>query len=228
MSWREAPALQTLLGQINALAPTRDKRSDGTKASAAHHKQNPTSDHEIDRAGLVCALDVTHGTYWGSPSLDVRPLVTQLATYWDNRLNYLIFERLINEGNGWRPYDGLSPHLEHFHASVKHGAPALDARAWALPIFGSPSTAEPPATPMPSTPGTPAEFTYEETEMLGYIRHPNGAIARVTAKELHVMSGPEWSADQLAFAQVHGRSIQPIQVKDDADWAKWSVGRAVS
>lgn len=128
MSWRLAPSLATLRAQLDATAPNRDRRSDGTIGDAAHSAR--ASEHNPDGQGIVCAFDGTHGPYWGAPQLDVRTIIEQLAN--DTRCKYTIFEgRIKNPGGKWRPYSGASPHREHFHVSVTP-AGRFDVRPWQL------------------------------------------------------------------------------------------------
>lgn len=124
--WRLAPCLVAMEDEANRLAPNRAKQSDGSIASAAHHQQNPDSDHEIDQdpdGNWVDALDTTDspGTGW-----DAHARVLEIVARRDHRVSYLISRRTV-----WRsydkphlpawtpePYTGVDPHTSHSHTSI--------------------------------------------------------------------------------------------------------------
>lgn len=125
--WTPAPSVAAVLWQATALYPDRDKRSDGIIGDARHQAE-PTSDHNPDSRGIVHAVDLTHGPYWGSPVLDCGPMVAAIIARRDPRVRYMIFQRRIISGSHgpapwqWRPYSGVSPHLEHVHISINYDA----------------------------------------------------------------------------------------------------------
>jgi hypothetical protein len=110
---RATPAALAVLRQATALKPSRKKASDGLLPSAAHQKQNPTSDHNT---GL--AVDLTHDPKHG---IDCADIFEQLKD--DKRVEYLIFNGKIwskaraKEGN--RKYTGSNQHTKHLHISIK-------------------------------------------------------------------------------------------------------------
>lgn len=110
---RATPAALAVLRQATALKPSRKKASDGLLPSAAHQKQNPTSDHNT---GL--AVDLTHDPKHG---IDCAEIFEQLKD--DKRVEYLIFNGKIwskpraKEGN--RKYTGSNQHTKHLHISIK-------------------------------------------------------------------------------------------------------------
>lgn len=116
--WRLARSLETLRGQINTLAPGRNKDSDGTIGDAAHAAR--TSDHNV-KNGVVHALDITHDPRHG---IDIATLGPAILATRDSRIDYVIFNRQISFGRAgpraWtlHPYHGTSPHTEHLHISV--------------------------------------------------------------------------------------------------------------
>lgn len=124
-----APALLTLLRQINDQWPGRSKASDGTLPSAAHSAANPTSDHETGNA-----LDITRDTSSGP---DLEELAAVLLA--DPRTKYVIFDRRIAnpsiEAGAWRAYSGASPHTHHLHLSVRDDG-RDDPSPWALDDAG--------------------------------------------------------------------------------------------
>lgn len=127
-----APALATLLAQINAAAPSRSKASDGWIGDTAH--QTRKSDHNPDPAGIVHAIDVTHDP----PRFDARAMAEHLRTARDQHVSYVISNRRIFAGvDGpspfvWRAYTGASPHDKHVHVSVRRGAPSRDTKPWQI------------------------------------------------------------------------------------------------
>lgn len=132
--WRVAGSLLTLLSQVNALYPNRDKSSDGTIGDAAHQAQQ--SDHNPDALGIVRALDITHDPAHGC---DIDKLTDALAAGRDPRISYVIANQLIMSGPAgpdpwvWRTYGGSDPHTNHVHISVVADVNADRTTPWALP-----------------------------------------------------------------------------------------------
>ena len=105
-----SPAAIAVLRQATAIAPKRNKASDGLLPSAAHIRQNPNSDHN---SGL--AADLTHDPHSG---IDCREIFEQLKS--DKRVDYLIFNsRIWSARNGERDYTGHNRHEKHLHISIK-------------------------------------------------------------------------------------------------------------
>jgi lysophospholipase L1-like esterase len=129
-----APALVTLLRQLDARWPSRSRASDGIAPSEAHHRANPKSDHEGGNA-----LDITHDPEHGP---ELAALATALLQ--DPRAHYVIFQRRIanpeREGGAWRPYSGASPHEDHLHLSI-YPERRGDATTWDLAGSGLPASA---------------------------------------------------------------------------------------
>ena len=121
MSWRLARSLEQLRKEVNAAAPRRSKRSDGSIGDAAHSRT--ASDHNPNAAGVVCAIDLTHDPDAGA---DMNALAEQLRTGGHPALKYLIWNRRIwsraRTGEGWRSYGGSNPHSSHMHVSVGVGS----------------------------------------------------------------------------------------------------------
>ncbi|WP_433699109.1 peptidoglycan-binding domain-containing protein [Nocardiopsis sp. CA-288880] len=121
MSWRLARSLEQLRGEVNATAPRRSKRSDGSIGDAAHSRT--ASDHNPNSAGVVCAIDITHDPAGGA---DMNQLAERLRTGGHPALKYLIWNRRIwsrtRAGEGWRSYGGSNPHSSHMHVSVGVGS----------------------------------------------------------------------------------------------------------
>jgi hypothetical protein len=127
VKWKLSPCLVTMVDEADQIAPRRSKASDGSIASAAHHKQNPDSDHEIDvesdGTAWVDALDLTHDPAGG---FDSHGYALKIVARKDERAAYVISQRTI-----WRSYDkpglpawtpqkytGPDPHTNHMHVSV--------------------------------------------------------------------------------------------------------------
>ena len=117
-----SPALDTLRAQVTGSVPDRTTASDGWIGDAAHAER--TSDHNPLPNGEVNALDIT-----ADPRLDPQTLAN--AVVQDPRVTYVIFNRQINNGSGWRHYTGSNPHTYHIHVSVK---PNSTPERWTIPL----------------------------------------------------------------------------------------------
>ena len=107
-----SPAAIAVLRQATKLWPKRKRSSDGLLPSAAHLKQNPTSDHNT---GL--AADLTHDPKNG---VDCKEIFQALKK--DKRVKYLIFNgRIWIRGRGEKVYSGANPHRTHLHISIRDG-----------------------------------------------------------------------------------------------------------
>jgi len=134
MAWRLAKTLEVFRSTINAAAPKRSKRSDGTIGDTAHAAS--TSDHNPNNRGVVTAIDITHDPENG---VDCERLYNDLVTL--NRhmpIKYLIWRSTITSKTvrPWerRRYTGSNPHDKHLHLSVTG---AYDStRGWNLPSIG--------------------------------------------------------------------------------------------
>ncbi|RDJ23530.1 hypothetical protein DWF00_22280 [Bosea caraganae] len=140
-AWRVAKALLALRIQVDALAPRRNKASDGTIGDRRH--ESSASDHNPwvrdGATGVVTAMDITH-----SPDLgcDAGTLAAAFREQRDPRIKYIIWNRRIANSSavggapawGWRRYTGANPHDHHIHISVKPEPASYDSQtAWALP-----------------------------------------------------------------------------------------------
>ena len=145
--WKLHPALKTLERQIDQQWPGRAKQSDGSIASAYHHKQNPNSDHEPRPLGgkyWVTAVDITHNLTTG---IDCNELWAALLANKDSRIKYVIFNKQIfnsprfnytggaKRRGSWNPgpYTGSNAHTKHLHLSVW---PEVNASSTVLWAFG--------------------------------------------------------------------------------------------
>lgn len=121
MGWRLVNSLVTLRNEVNALAPNRDKSSDGTIGDSAHSSR--TSDHNPESDGTVDALDIDHDPANGC---DVDKIFAQIVANKDSRVKYLIRKGKICAGRlGPQPWvwrdrgtDDATDHVLHGHISV--------------------------------------------------------------------------------------------------------------
>lgn len=129
------PALHTLRGEFNALAPARDKASDGWIGDTAHSAS--ISDHNPAPNGGVHAIDVDEDLRVPGLTMEmcVQFLLTRCRSGAENRLKYIIYERRIwSASDGWRQreYTGKNAHDKHAHCSCKYGTIENDTRSWHL------------------------------------------------------------------------------------------------
>jgi len=127
--WRTAASITRLGHQVEEIRPGTWP-NDGTVASEAHDRANPTSDHRPDSYGTVRAIDVTE------PSPGWADRVTEvLRGSRDPRIRYVIHDRHIFSPVSeweWRMYHGENPHTSHFHLSVVSDSRAELDYAWTL------------------------------------------------------------------------------------------------
>lgn len=117
---RATPAAIAVLRQATALAPKRNKLSDGLLPSKAHIKASPNSDHNT---GL--AVDLTHDPKAG---IDCAEIFEKLKE--DKRVKYLIFKgKIWSKDKGTRKYTGTNPHNKHLHISIDD-ASSSDTSPW--------------------------------------------------------------------------------------------------
>lgn len=148
---RAAYSLSTLLKQINAKYPYRDKASDGGIGDTAHAAR--VSDHNPDAAGVYHAYDFDHDP--DSNGLDCYTLKRELIASRDPRIKYIIFMRRIWYASTRTEfyYDGVNAHDHHLHLSVVSGTPGDDPRTWSLPFLGTTTS-----TVLPWTGGTYCKY----------------------------------------------------------------------
>jgi len=132
---RAAYSLATLLGQINARYPYRDKTSDGGIGDTAHAAR--ISDHNPDASGVYHAYDFDHDP--DSNGLDCYTLKRELIGSFDSRIKYIIFMRRIWYASSRREeyYSGVNAHDHHLHLSVVGGAVGDESRRWVLPFLST-------------------------------------------------------------------------------------------
>lgn len=131
VAWRVAKSLNKLLGQINTMAPNRNKESDGSIGDAAHAStasdHNPWVDDPQSSVNVVTARDFTHDPANGA---DMFKISEALRLSRDPRIKYVIFhDRVFSSVNQpwvWRPYSGSNNHRHHMHGSVVPDYPLYD------------------------------------------------------------------------------------------------------
>lgn len=140
--WKLAPCLQVLFNEFDRIAPSRDHASDGSIGDAAHQAES-SSDHNPDKNGIVCAIDVDDDLRASGFTMEqvIQYLVAECKKSNDvgkdrGRLNYFIYNRRIwRADGGWRQetYTGSSPHTEHAHFSCEHDSSYVnDKSPWGL------------------------------------------------------------------------------------------------
>ncbi len=143
-SWRVAKSLNTLLDQVNAAYPGRDKSSDGTIGDERHQAEQH-SEHNPDSNGVVRARDISNDPAHG---LSSEALAQTLVASRDPRILYVISNKKIANSTinnwAWRPYNGSNPHDHHVHISVV-ADPKLydDTRPWAIKAGPAPVQPKP-------------------------------------------------------------------------------------
>lgn len=127
-TWYEAPALKTLLKEVNAAYPGRDRKSDGMIGDTAHAARKSDHNPDLSAGGVVRARD------FDKDGLDKHALVQALIT--DDRVEYVIFEGLIYQRKYNfvpRKYTGVNGHYGHVHVSLRHGKQwENDTRPWGI------------------------------------------------------------------------------------------------
>lgn len=207
--WTLAPALEVLRAELDALAPDRDRSSDGTIGDPAHAARK--SDHNPNRAGVVRALDADagHGLDDALGDSLAAHLIRLGAAGTHPALGagaYVIYEgRIYSAASSWQgvPYAGSNPHETHVHVSVASRQAGYNStRPWGLAdALGAPRTANRPqaaqrpaqprngALPMPPTlrrgaKGQPARNLQGLMLANGCSLRVDGAFGPVTHREL--------------------------------------------
>ncbi|MFG3710873.1 peptidoglycan-binding protein [Micromonospora sp. NPDC047730] len=147
--------------ELNAIAPKRDKASDGSIGDQAHqgsrsgHNPDETGRAErsdADRINEVRAIDVDKDLRVTGLTAEmiVAYLVGRCRAGRERRLIYIIFNRTIwSASTGWqaRRYTGSNPHDRHIHLSG-HPDGDNDRRPFGLASLVG-KTPKPPASPKP-------------------------------------------------------------------------------
>lgn len=141
------PCLATLWDEFDAIAPDRDRRSDGWIGDKAH--EQTVSDHNDDETGRVPirdadskpevhALDVDDDLRVPGLTMEdvVQHVLARCRSGAERRLRYIIWQHRIWEAsNGWakRAYTGPNGHTQHAHFSASYvTARESDTGSWHL------------------------------------------------------------------------------------------------
>lgn len=126
--WTLVPCLVQLRSEFNAIAPGRDKASDGSIGDTAHSAT--VSDHNPAPDGQVHAIDVDVDLRCGVTMEDVvQFLLARCRSGDEKRLKYVIYNRRIwSASSGWvqKAYTGANAHDHHAHFSASY-TPAHEA-----------------------------------------------------------------------------------------------------
>lgn len=132
-SWKVVPSLQHLLAELDAVAPQRDRTSDGSIGDTSHsarpsgHNPDETGspeDFDADSVNEVRARDFDKDLNRPGLTMEMvaQHLVQQCRAGRITWIKYIIFNRRIwSASNGWvtRTYNGANPHDKHMHVSAK-------------------------------------------------------------------------------------------------------------
>jgi hypothetical protein len=145
--WILIPCLKAFFAEVDKIAPSRDRASDGSVGDTAH--QEESSDHNPDETGNVPIHDADHVNEVHAIDVDntlnrsdltmemvVQFLLARCRSGAERRLRYMIYNRRIwSASSGWvqKTYTGASPHTEHAHFSASYET-ALEAStaSWGL------------------------------------------------------------------------------------------------
>lgn len=119
MAWRLAHSLEVLRSEVNELAPSRSRASDGTIGDPAHAGR--ASRHNPNDDGVVCALDLTNDVAGGCP---IHAIARSIARHPHPELAYIISDGETagrDSGWQWKPYYGENQHTKHAHFAVGVG-----------------------------------------------------------------------------------------------------------
>lgn len=147
MAWELIACLDQLFDEFDAIAPPRDKASDG-RIGDGEHAQN-VSDHNPDETGNVPihdadsknevhAIDVDNNLRESDLTMEkvVQFLLGRCRSGAETRLRYIIYNRRIwSASSDWvqKAYTGASPHTEHAHFSASYDTAREASRAsWRL------------------------------------------------------------------------------------------------
>jgi hypothetical protein len=209
---RSAYSLATLLGQLNARAPGRNKASDGGIGDAAHAAT--ASDHNPDSSGVYHARDFTHDPAGG---LDGWWLADTLLRSRDKRIKYIIWQRRIVDFRAgfnpfvWTAYTGSNPHDKHVHVSVMSGALGDQTQSFNLGAASSPPTGGEDV----AITAADADLIIQRFVTYGFLKEnmdPNGGDANYTRLYSTMAADPVKLLREIKAAQT-----APVPVEVDYD-----------
>lgn len=195
MPWRLARSLETLRAEVNAAFPRRSKSSDGTLGDAAH--QARPSRHNVNPAGVVTALDLTHDPINGC---DIHAIARRIAKNPHPNLEYIISNAQVAKrrtGFKWEPYRGSNPHTRHAHFAVGTGPdsdpqqPYDDTDPWGV----APGQEDDIVTPEDIKKIADAVWG-KEIDLADGSKQPAWAILRFVQKDAHTAAAVSSAIDQ--------------------------------
>jgi hypothetical protein len=227
--WRLSASLQTLLDEVNAAYPDRDKRTDGQISGYP----GAVSSHNVNSAGVVNALDITTGDYPGGISkadgmAEADRIRLNMSDgsrgYYAYVIHHMeppyvpysgpwIADADIGGGWGWGAYTGADPHTSHIHVSSDWDIPSGGAPSGVCPYDSIASwgigTSTQAATikPIPEDDLTPEQAAQLKTvfdKISRYLDAPTGAIPAKVWAETVLRGGQQISVKQeLADAKTY-------------------------
>ena len=228
MTARRAFSLDTLVAQVDAIAPHRGKDSDGWLGDAAH--QARTSDHNPNAAGVVCAQDLTHDPPGGFDSYAFAEVLRQRQ---DDRVKYVISKRRIcygprspsHGGNPsslwkWNVYSGPSPHTDHVHISV--GDPRFydKTEPWDLTGF----SAQPAPPPVAVHPTLQVGSTGEDVKWLQQKLMVDGIYGSLTEQAVMNFQAANGLAVDGIVGPLTWAALKPPDLPPPQPDAVWNTG----
>ena len=223
MAWRVAKSLLTLREQVDAMAPNRNKSSDGTIGDQSHQSRN--SDHNPNADGVVTAMDITNDPAHG---VNARGIAEMLLLSRDPRIKYVISNQQIFSSPAfstskpawqWRHYSGANAHTQHVHISVL-GDEALydDTREWPIEMV---SKVEPPL----QSPGSSRCMNITATMFGGAGDFNKSAYDEhvITDSELGVALPSRLSVRPLPKVRVFNSATQASVVCGIVDVGPWNI-----
>lgn len=209
MSWRPAKSLVALRNQINAAFPNRDKASDGTIGDARH--QASVSDHNPNKAGVVCAIDIDKDL---SPTVKIDGVVQAITKARDPRIHYIIWRGQIMSSVKspwvWRKYTGTNGHFEHLHISVKQDPKFYDdSSPWDLGL----ATAVPAAADQAPANEPQAQTLLREGMKGSDVKHLQNrliSLGFLKTGQADADFGPKTKAAVIAFQKSRGLTADGV------------------
>jgi Putative peptidoglycan binding domain len=201
MAATAAPCCKLALKQASERWPNRNRAYDGIMGDAAHQKRK--SDHNDGNA-----FDLSHDPIHG---VDCAVLSREVVK--DKRVTYVIFNREIynreRATEGWRKYNGPSPHDHHMHVSIK-ATSRNDLADWPWAANGT-SKVQPQTTSYPGHPvrlGDLGESVYKVQKQLIEHGYP-------VACDKHF--GPKTQRAVIAFQK--NKALFPDGIVGPKTWA---------
>lgn len=204
MAWKTPSASTTLLNEINARWPNRNKENDGTIGDKAHAARK--SDHNPNADGVVLARDID--SRLDGTTVDAEELVQHIVALGrsgDPRLKggYVINRgRKWSDKTNWEPakYTGTNKHNEHIHVSLTSNPSGYNSKAsWKL--LSKPAS-------------KPTEPTKPVTSKTSYKIGDRGKAPYMLAAALNFAASQGMSVDA---ANAHNKTYLNLDVPNGAE-----------